>query len=300
MNIEDFEPIEINEFSDIEKKWLDRNGSSSLKWIYRGQRNSLWTLKSSLQRLCESMKIDLGYACLVEKSLTSEFKRRFHQYSTYDPNPRDNLEWLSIMQHHFAPTRLLDWTYSVYIALYFAIEYDSDEEDCPVVWCLDAEWANKETEKMLRGDNRFGSAERNNKDVDENWNLTSYGQNTDFIKKRFLLNFTTTAFPVNPSRITQRITAQKGVFLCPGNPNISFDKNIKEMTNYRNYIKRLVIPKNKRHDYLKRLYNLNINHAVLFPGLDGFAHSLSVYHHSFETIKNKDNPYIKDSSAWNK
>jgi hypothetical protein len=248
------------------------------------------------------MDIDLEYTCLVEKSLTSEFKRRFHQYSTYVPDSCDNLEWLSIMQHHFAPTRLLDWTYSIYIALYFALEHESDEEDCSVVWCLNGKWANDETKNKLREDIRFGSVEKNNAEVEKNWNLTSYGQNTDFIKKRFLLNFTTTAFPVNPSRITQRITTQKGVFLCPGNPNIPFDEIIVSMHNYKDNIIRLIIPTRNRRCYLKKLYDLNINHAVLFPGLDGFAHSLSVYHHSLEkkVIEDENNLYIKDDSVWKK
>src|SRR5881227_953261 len=41
------------------------------------------------------------------------------------------LEWLALMQHYGAPTRLLDFTESFWIALYFAFE--DAEEDCAVV-----------------------------------------------------------------------------------------------------------------------------------------------------------------------
>src|SRR5438093_2893211 len=41
------------------------------------------------------------------------------------------LEWLALMQHYGAPTRLLDFTYSFWIALFFAFE--EAENDCSVV-----------------------------------------------------------------------------------------------------------------------------------------------------------------------
>ena len=99
-------------------KWDKLEDYNASKWIFRGQRDSNWTFKSSLQRLCESMDIELQYAYILERTLTSEFKRRFHQYSKYYPEHDDNFEWLSIMRHHMAPTRLLDWSYSIYIATY--------------------------------------------------------------------------------------------------------------------------------------------------------------------------------------
>src|SRR5436309_276549 len=41
------------------------------------------------------------------------------------------LEWLALMQHYGAPTRLLDFSYSFWIALFFAFE--AAEDDCVVV-----------------------------------------------------------------------------------------------------------------------------------------------------------------------
>jgi len=290
MDAEDFHKVEINKWSDLEEIASDK----SKKWIYRGQRESEWTFKSSLERLCNSMDINLKDAHLIEKTISSEFKRRFHQYSSYLPNYNDNLEWLSIMRHHMAPTRLLDWNYSIFIALYFALERECNK-DHSTVWCLNSDWAANESKNYFLGHCK------EKKDVENICDKPSYMQNSGSFTNLFLREpFIDTAFPISPRNITQRITVQKGLFLCPGNPQHKFDENIEKMNGFKdkNNIFRLLISKKKRKEYLSRLFNINITHATLFPGLDGFAYSLSVYHQSFEKGNIRNSQFRNDDSVW--
>lgn len=275
-------------------KWEKFEKYNFPNWIFRGQRDANWTFKSSLQRLCESMDIELEYAYIIERTLASEFKRRFHQYSKYHPDGNDNLEWLSIMRHHMAPTRLLDWNYSIYIAAYFALERVSAKEGA-AVWALNYEWARRESKRIWL---KNGKKEKYLGTPPEPLGKI---RGPLHFKNLFLDKpFTNTACPVSPNRLTERLTAQKGLFLCAGNPNITFDENIQAMTGFKeeNNIIRLIIPREQRKKYLKKLFESNITHTTLFPGLDGFSNSLSVYLYSFEKDILEKSPYEKDDSVW--
>jgi hypothetical protein len=91
-------------------------------WLFRGQRSHSWELETSLERCCNRQKISPQHRSRIEQELFREFRRTYQQYSQHIPDLDSAIEWLSLMQHHGAPTRLLDFTYSIYVAAYFALE----------------------------------------------------------------------------------------------------------------------------------------------------------------------------------
>ena len=57
-----------------------------------------------------------------EYAVVEEFKLVTPSLYSNIPGKEDDLEWLALMQYYGVPTRLLDWTESILIALYFAVK----------------------------------------------------------------------------------------------------------------------------------------------------------------------------------
>jgi hypothetical protein len=90
-------------------------------WIFRGQEEYPDTpLQTSLERAAEF----LGEPALTLESRTlRELRRRAKLSGERNlPEEKDLVGWLALLQHHGAPTRMLDFTSSVYVALFFAVE----------------------------------------------------------------------------------------------------------------------------------------------------------------------------------
>jgi hypothetical protein len=87
---------------------LDWIGEFQTSWCFRGQRESGWTLRTSLDRAARVI-IPHGHYQLpardVEEDLLFRFQQQAHQFIPHLPPADDKVSWFALMQHHGAPTR---------------------------------------------------------------------------------------------------------------------------------------------------------------------------------------------------
>ena len=249
-------------------------------WMFRGTAKPCG-LKTSLERALTDAGVPLSDAPDLERQMLKEFKRRAHFYLHDLPSDGDVLGWLALMQHHGAPTRLLDWTYSFYVAAFFAlaeaISFPEADRQPAIVWALyrdafklasQAPHANRAYESATAGRHWREDLGRSDGDIiydGINAYLRSVMETPEL-----------SVWAINPFRLNERLSVQKGVFLCPGHIGMPFEDNLLENTASPSNLIRfeLSTTPDARREMLEVLDSMNIGNTSLFPGIDGFARSL--------------------------
>lgn len=225
--------------------------ATSPAYIYRGQANYDWPLRSSLDRLefRHPKRKHLGSGgpeFLDPPPFTDEehliaFKRAIRSRRGPNPEPLTEDEYWALGQHHGLATPLLDWTRSPFVALFFAFE----EEKC---FLSADEWAQPKDRGVyiLSSSSIETVAEAHARavrvlspDTDSNYRLTS--QAALFIsmpRKTDLEPYVTAHFSGE-------------------HPCATFT--------------RIKIPNRDRDECLVALNKMNINHMTLFSDIDGAA-----------------------------
>lgn len=263
-------------WNELHQYYYDQFASSDRRWMYRGENpgstnaneTNKEVLRSKLDEAFDFFQIPEKKRLDIEKALFREFRRKQFLYTGYQPC--SDVETLALMRHHDAPTRFLDWTYSFFVALYFAI--NRAQHYC-IVWALDADWLFEQGMTLLERKNIKISKEQDRTKVSDEL-LKKFWESDD----RY-----TEVHTMIPFYLNRRLAIQQGIFLCPGNIRVSWYENLQAMLAGLNtqesqrLFYRIVVSwssSNERNQIIRQLFGMNITQATLFPDLDGFAMSL--------------------------
>ena len=131
-------------------KWLRFVGENLYQdstYVFRGQANSKWTIKSSFERkfLDDARKRGVGTfgkppemiyekrLRVKERELIDGFRRDAWHFLGREL--KSEVEWISLMRHYGVPTRIVDFTESILVALYFAVGETECKDDF-AIWCV--------------------------------------------------------------------------------------------------------------------------------------------------------------------
>ena len=234
--------------------------------VFRGLASATYSNVSSLARL------EGDYPAL-ERHLLRNFRKYAHQAA---PGPT-TWDWLALGQHHGLPTRLVDWTFSPYVALHFATA--SWPEEDATLWAVDCVRAHESLPPVLRGE-----LEQEGSLVFTTDQLARHAEDLRALEG-LCENGTPFALFFEPPTLDERIANQAAVLSVISDPTCHMDVWLQD---HPDAWRAWRIPVGLKREVRARLDQAQITERVLMPGLDGLAAYLRRYYSPQSVVVDQD------------
>lgn len=289
-----------NDFFLLHQRFLAR-------FVFRGQGNSEWQLQTSLERLINRLHPhyrDKIIPASYEKRMIEEFMWKYplHEKSII-PKKDEFVEWLALMQHYGSPTRMLDFSHSLFVALFMAIECYSFDKS--------AIWALNSTRLRMKIFDYYRTEYNTNVAVNKELENYIYQRANKAIGNSMSIKPLHKELYVVKSNIcSERLNRQQGLFIVPANISESFEDNLYALINQKQILTlpiskvieysnsrsgihsqsdilllKVNIPKHLNLELTKILKQMNITAETLYPGIEGLAKSMSCLRDSMGDYK---------------
>jgi hypothetical protein len=265
--VHNWQELQVALFQDSWDKNINRYRSS---YVYRGLWNKNFDLKTSLIRLGGAYD-----------QLEPHILRNFRKYAHNNPSTGNSVwNWLAVAQHHGLPTRLLDWTYSPYVALHFATANLSNYDKDAAIWCVNYVKSTRYIPKPLQdaiiaeGSNVFTPEVL--EPVCASLKELAAFQEDDFVM--FL----------EPPSLDARIVHQFALFSMMSRPQAVLSQ---WLHNHPDLYFRIIIPARLKWEIRDKLDQANITERVLFPGLAGLSQWLKRHYTTAPPHKGDDSAH---------
>lgn len=260
---------------DLQKQLYDDSWNNELhryrsKFAYRGLADSEHNLDTTLQRMG-------GPFDKLEAHLIRNFSKYAHEHVAatspglvFSPGGNSMWNWLVLARHHGLPTRLLDWTYSPYVALHFATEnmHSQHRPVDSVIWCVNYQ----KTHELLPGWLKK-ILETESSDVFTIDMLAKAAQDLREFDKKSLekkLSGESSVFVIffEPPSLDSRVVNQFALHSMMSSSTAILDHWLEK---HPEVCHKLIIPAKVKWEVRDKLDQANINERMLYPGLDGLS-----------------------------
>lgn len=243
----------VAEVETLIKRWTPPGVNWYISPWFRGQSDIAWNLDPGWHRQPAPPR-NKGDAWYSERNLLMDFKLRAARY--LERLPANDWEWLFVMQHYGLPTRLLDWTESALLGLYFAVRENRLDTDA-AVWVLNPWWLNNRS-LQHRDIPLAGDAEL------EPWASFS---SRERVRGRLPV-------AIRPILATERIAFQKGCFTVHGTQRGALNALSAVHVDNGPGLQLVRIPAASISDIKRQLAVAGITETSVFHELDGLCREI--------------------------